>query len=133
MTKKKEAAYYFRMSAYQDRLLDYIESHPDFIEPESRKKEMINNFIKPGLQDLCVSRPSFTWGIPVTFDDKHVVYVWLDALTNYITALGFDVDEKGELYSKYWPADVHILGKDITRFHTIYWPIFLMAMNDPLP
>ena len=133
MTKKKEEAYYFRMSAYQDRLLEYIESHPDFIEPESRKKEMINNFIKPGLQDLCVSRTSFTWGIPVTFDDKHVVYVWLDALTNYITALGFDVDEKGELYSKYWPADVHIIGKDITRFHTIYWPIFLMAMNEPLP
>ena len=133
MTKKKEEAYYFRMSAYQDRLLDYIESHPDFIEPESRKKEMINNFIKPGLQDLCVSRTSFTWGIPVTFDEKHVVYVWLDALTNYITALGYDVDEKGELYSKYWPADVHIIGKDITRFHTIYWPIFLMAMNEPLP
>ena len=133
MTKKKEEAYYFRMSAYQDRLLDYIESHPDFIEPESRKKEMINNFIKPGLQDLCVSRTSFTWGIPVTFDEKHVVYVWLDALTNYITALGFDVDEKGELYTKYWPADVHIIGKDITRFHTIYWPIFLMALGEPLP
>ena len=133
MTRRKEEAYYFRMSAYQDRLLDYIESHPDFIEPESRKKEMINNFIKPGLQDLCVSRTSFTWGIPVTFDEKHVVYVWLDALTNYITALGFDVDEKGELYSKYWPADVHIIGKDITRFHTIYWPIFLMALGEPLP
>ncbi|MBO5649536.1 MAG: methionine--tRNA ligase, partial [Clostridia bacterium] len=133
MTKKKEEAYYFRMSAYQDRLLDYIESHPDFIEPESRKKEMINNFIKPGLQDLCVSRTSFTWGIPVTFDEKHVVYVWLDALTNYITALGFDVDEKGELYSKYWPADVHMIGKDITRFHTIYWPIFLMALGEELP
>ncbi|MBP3918857.1 MAG: methionine--tRNA ligase [Clostridia bacterium] len=133
MTRKKEEAYYFRMHAYQDRLLAYIESHPDFIEPESRKKEMINNFIKPGLQDLCVSRTSFKWGIPVTFDDKHVVYVWLDALTNYITALGYDVDEKGALYQKYWPADVHMIGKDITRFHTIYWPIFLMAMGEPLP
>ncbi len=133
MSRKKEEAYYFKMSAYQDRLLDYIESHPGFIEPESRKKEMINNFIKPGLQDLCVSRTSFTWGIPVTFDEKHVVYVWLDALTNYITAIGYDVDEKGELYTKYWPADVHIIGKDITRFHTIYWPIFLMALGEPLP
>ena len=133
MEKKKEEAYFFRMSAYQDRLLDYIESHPGFIEPEARKKEMINNFIKPGLQDLCVSRTSFTWGIPVTFDDKHVVYVWLDALTNYITALGYDVDDKGELYKKYWPADVHMIGKDIMRFHSIYWPIFLMALGEPLP
>ncbi len=133
MTRKKEEAYYFKMSAYQDRLLQYIEEHPEFIEPESRKKEMINNFIKPGLQDLCVSRTSFTWGIPVTFDEKHVVYVWLDALTNYITALGYDIDEKGELYTKYWPADVHMIGKDITRFHTIYWPIFLMALGEPLP
>ncbi len=133
MSKKSEEAYYFRMSAYQDKLLDYIESHPEFIEPESRKKEMINNFIKPGLQDLCVSRTSFTWGIPVTFDEKHVVYVWLDALTNYITGLGYDVDEKGELYSKYWPADVHMIGKDIMRFHSIYWPIFLMALGEPLP
>ncbi len=133
MHKKKEEAYFFRMSAYQDRLLEYIESHPDFIEPESRKKEMINNFIKPGLQDLCVSRTSFTWGIPVTFDDKHVVYVWLDALSNYITALGYSVNEKGELYSKYWPADVHVIGKDIMRFHSIYWPIFLMALGEPLP
>lgn len=133
MQKKKEETYFFRMSAYQDRLLDYIESHPDMIVPESRKKEMINNFIKPGLQDLCVSRTSFTWGIPVTFDEKHVVYVWLDALTNYITALDYDVDEKGELYSRYWPADVQVIGKDITRFHTIYWPIFLMALGEPLP
>ncbi len=133
MQKKKEEAYFFRMSAYQDRLLAYIEEHPTFIEPESRKKEMINNFIKPGLQDLCVSRTSFTWGIPVTFDEKHVVYVWLDALSNYITALGYDVDEKGELYTKYWPADCHVIGKDIMRFHSIYWPIFLMALQEPLP
>ncbi len=133
MQKKKEETYFFRMSAYQDRLLDYIESHPDMIVPESRKKEMINNFIKPGLHDLCISRTSFKWGIPITFDEKHVIYVWLDALTNYITALDYGVNEKGELYSKYWPADVQVIGKDITRFHTIYWPIFLMALGEPLP
>ncbi|MBQ7160907.1 MAG: methionine--tRNA ligase, partial [Clostridia bacterium] len=124
---------FFRMSAYADRLMKYIEDHPEFIEPESRKKEMVNNFLKAGLQDLCVSRTSFKWGIPVTFDDKHVIYVWIDALSNYITALGYDVDEKGELYGKYWPADVHIIGKDILRFHTIYWPIILMALGEPLP
>lgn len=131
--RASEEAYFFRMSKYADRLLEYIESHPGFIEPESRQKEMINNFIKPGLQDLCVSRSSFTWGIPVEFDSRHVTYVWLDALSNYITALGYDVGEKGELYSKYWPADVHVIGKDIMRFHTIYWPIFLMALGEPLP
>ena len=131
--KTKEEAYFFRMSAYADRLMKYIEDHPEFIEPESRKKEMVNNFLKAGLQDLCVSRTSFKWGIPVTFDDKHVIYVWIDALSNYITALGYDVDEKGELYGKYWPADVHIIGKDILRFHTIYWPIILMALGEPLP
>ena len=129
----KEEAYFFRMSKYQDRLMKYIEDHPDFIVPESRKKEMINNFLKPGLQDLCVSRTSFKWGIPVDFDDKHVIYVWLDALTNYITALGYDPDNIGENYKKYWPADVHVIGKDILRFHTIYWPIFLMALDLPLP
>ncbi|MBO4229252.1 MAG: methionine--tRNA ligase [Clostridia bacterium] len=133
MQRKKEEAYFFRMSAYQDRLLEYIETHPGFIEPEARKKEMINNFIKPGLQDLCVSRTSFQWGIPVTFDEKHVVYVWVDALSNYITALGYDVDGSGDLYKKYWPADVHVIGKDIMRFHSIYWPIFLMALGEPLP
>ncbi len=131
--KTKEEAYFLRMSKYADRLIDYIESHPEFIEPEARKKEMINNFLKPGLQDLCVSRTSFKWGIPVDFDDRHVIYVWIDALSNYITALGYDVDEKGELYSKYWPADVHIIGKDIVRFHSIYWPIILMALGEPLP
>ena len=129
----KEEAYFFRMSKYQDRLIKHIEEHPDFIVPESRKKEMINNFLKPGLQDLCVSRTSFKWGIPVDFDDKHVIYVWLDALTNYITALGYDPDHIGENYKKYWPADVHVIGKDILRFHTIYWPIFLMALDLPLP
>ncbi len=129
----KEEAYFFRMSKYQDRLMKHIEENPDFIVPESRKKEMINNFLKPGLQDLCVSRTSFKWGIPVDFDDKHVVYVWLDALTNYITALGYDPDHIGENYKKYWPADVHVIGKDILRFHTIYWPIFLMALDLPLP
>jgi len=129
----KEEAYKFNMSKYADRLMKHIEENPGFIEPESRQKEMVNNFLKPGLQDLCVSRTSFKWGIPVDFDDKHVVYVWLDALTNYITALGYDVDEQGELYSKYWPADVHIIGKDIMRFHTIYWPIFLMSLDIPLP
>lgn len=131
--KTKEEAYFFKMSKYQDRLMQYIEEHPDFIQPESRKKEMVNNFLKPGLQDLCVSRTSFTWGIPVEFDPKHVVYVWIDALSNYITALGYSPDNKGELYNKYWPADVHIIGKDILRFHTIYWPIMLMALGEPLP
>ena len=113
--------------------MKYIEENPDFIQPESRKKEMVNNFLKPGLQDLCVSRTSFTWGVPVEFDPKHVVYVWIDALSNYITALGYNPDNKGELYNKYWPADVHIIGKDILRFHTIYWPIMLMALGEPLP
>ena len=130
----KEEAYFFKMSKYQDRLMKHIEEHPDFIVPESRKKEMVNNFLKPGLQDLCVSRTSFKWGIPVTFDDKHVIYVWIDALSNYITALGYDPDgNSGELYKKYWPADVHIIGKDILRFHTIYWPIILIALGEPLP
>ncbi|MCR4719256.1 MAG: methionine--tRNA ligase [Firmicutes bacterium] len=131
--RTKEEAYFFKMSKYQDRLIKYIEENPDFIQPESRKKEMINNFLKPGLQDLCVSRTSFNWGIPVDFDDKHVVYVWIDALSNYITALGYSPDNKGELYKKYWPCDVHIIGKDILRFHTIYWPIMLMALGEPLP
>ncbi len=131
--KTKEEAYFFKMSKYQDKLMEYIEAHPEFIQPESRKKEMVNNFLKPGLQDLCVSRTSFTWGIPVEFDPGHVIYVWIDALSNYITALGYTPDEKGELYKKYWPADVHIIGKDILRFHTIYWPIMLMALGEPLP
>lgn len=131
--KENEEAYFFRMSKYQDRLMKHIEENPEFIQPESRKKEMINNFLKPGLQDLCVSRTSFDWGIPVTFDEKHVIYVWIDALTNYINALGYTPEEKGELYKKYWPADVHIIGKDILRFHTIYWPIILMALGEPLP
>ncbi|MBR6729001.1 MAG: methionine--tRNA ligase, partial [Clostridia bacterium] len=131
--KTKEEAYFFKMSKYQDKLMEYIETHPEFIQPESRKKEMVNNFLKPGLQDLCVSRTSFDWGIPVTFDDKHVIYVWIDALSNYITALGYAPDEQGELYKKYWPCDVHIIGKDILRFHTIYWPIMLMALGEPLP
>ncbi len=131
--KTKEEAYFFKMSKYQDRLMEYIETHPEFIQPESRKNEMVNNFLKPGLQDLCVSRTSFTWGIPVEFDPKHVIYVWIDALSNYITALGYTPDEKGELYNKYWPADVHVIGKDILRFHTIYWPIMLMALGEPLP
>ena len=128
-----EEAYFFKMSKYQERLEKHIEENPEFIQPESRKREMINNFIKPGIQDLCVSRTSISWGIPVSFDDKHTVYVWLDALTNYINALGYTPDKKGELYEKYWPADVHIIGKDILRFHTIYWPIFLMALGEPLP
>ena len=128
-----EEAYFFKMSKYQKALEKHIEENPDFIQPESRKKEMINNFIKPGIQDLCVSRTSISWGIPVSFDEKHTVYVWLDALTNYINALDYTPDEKGELYNKYWPADVHIIGKDILRFHTIYWPIFLMALGEPLP
>ncbi|MBO5409424.1 MAG: methionine--tRNA ligase [Clostridia bacterium] len=128
----KEEAYFFKMSKYQDKLMEYIETHPDFIQPESRKKEMVNNFLKPGLQDLCVSRTSFKWGIPVEFDPNHVIYVWIDALTNYITALGYG-QEDDTLYQKYWPADVHIIGKDILRFHTIYWPIMLMALGQPLP
>ena len=130
---KSEEAYFFRLSKYQDKLIEYIESHPDFIKPESRKNEMINNFIKPGLQDLCVSRTSFNWGIPVDFDPKHVVYVWLDALTNYITNIGYDPDGSSEMFSKYWPADLHLIGKDIIRFHTIYWPCFLMSLDLPLP
>ena len=130
----KEEAYFFKLSKYQDRLMKHIEQNPDFIQPESRKNEMINNFIKPGLQDLCVSRTSFKWGIPVDFDDKHVIYVWIDALSNYITGLGYDVDgNNDELYKKYWPADLHLIGKDILRFHTIYWPIMLMALGVPLP
>lgn len=137
VSQAKEEAYFFRMSKYADRLIKHIEDNPEFIEPESRKKEMLNNFLKAGLQDLCVSRTSFKWGIPVDFDPKHVVYVWLDALTNYITALGYDPDksfeEQSEKFKKYWPADVHIIGKDILRFHTIYWPIFLMALELPLP
>ena len=128
----KEEAYFFRMSKYADRLMEYIESHPEFIQPESRKNEMVNNFLKPGLQDLCVSRTSFNWGVPVTFDEKHVVYVWIDALSNYISALGYG-SENDELYKKYWPADVHLIGKDILRFHTIYWPIMLMALGEELP
>ena len=131
--KTKEEAYFFRMSKYQDRLMEHIEKNPDFIVPESRKREMVNNFLKPGLQDLCVSRTSFKWGIPVDFDDKHVIYVWIDALSNYITALGYEPDKKTELYNKNWPADVHIIGKDILRFHTIYWPIILMALGEELP
>ena len=133
VNKTKEEAYFFRMSKYQDRLIKYIEDHPDFIQPESRKKEMLNNFLKVGLQDLCVSRSSFTWGVPVEFDPGHVIYVWIDALSNYITALGYTPESQGELYKKYWPADVHIIGKDILRFHTIYWPIMLMALGEPLP
>ncbi len=129
----KEEAYFLRLSKYQKQLEEYIESHPDFIYPESRKKEMLNNFIKPGLQDLCVSRTSFKWGIPVDFDDKHVVYVWIDALSNYITSIGYDPDGSSEQYKKLWPADAHIIGKDIVRFHTIYWPIMLMALGEPLP
>ena len=129
-----EEAYFFRMSKYADRLIQYIEDHPEFIQPESRKNEMLNNFLRPGLQDLCVSRTSFKWGIPVDFDPNHVVYVWIDALSNYITGLGYDCDgNHGELYKKYWPADLHLIGKDIIRFHTIYWPIMLMALNEPLP
>ncbi len=130
---KSEEAYFFRLSKYQDSLMNYIESHPDFIKPESRKNEMINNFIRPGLQDLCVSRTSFDWGIPVDFDPKHVVYVWLDALTNYITNIGYDPDGSSEEFQKYWPADLHLIGKDIIRFHTIYWPCFLMSLDLPLP
>lgn len=132
--KATEEAYFFNLQKYAPRLIEHIETHPEFIQPESRKNEMINNFLKPGLQDLCVSRTSFKWGIPVDFDPNHVVYVWIDALSNYITSLGFDVDgNHGENYKKYWPADVHIIGKDILRFHTIYWPIMLMALGEPLP
>ena len=133
--KAKEEAYFFRMSKYADRLMEHFDTHPDFLQPESRKKEMINNFLKPGLQDLCVSRTSFKWGIPVEFDPNHVIYVWLDALTNYITALGYDPEniDQPELYKKNWPVDVHIIGKDIVRFHSIYWPIFLMSLDLPLP
>lgn len=132
--EEKEDAYFFKMKKYAPKLIDYINSHPDFIQPESRKNEMMNNFLLPGLQDLCVSRSSFTWGIPVDFAPGHVVYVWLDALTNYITGLGYDADgNSSELYKKYWPADLHLIGKDIIRFHTIYWPIFLMALGEPLP
>ena len=137
VSQAREEAYFFKMSRYVDRLIKHIEDNPEFIEPESRKKEMVNNFLKAGLQDLCVSRTSFKWGIPVEFDERHVVYVWLDALTNYITALGYDPDktyeEQCEKFKKYWPCDVHIIGKDILRFHTIYWPIFLMALDLPLP
>jgi methionyl-tRNA synthetase len=130
----KEEAYFFKLSKYQDRLIKHIEQNPDFIQPESRKNEMVNNFLKPGLQDLCVSRTSFKWGIPVDFDDKHVVYVWVDALSNYITGLGYDVDGHSDPnFNKYWPADLHLIGKDILRFHTIYWPIMLMALDLPLP
>ncbi|HHZ05968.1 MAG TPA: methionine--tRNA ligase [Clostridiales bacterium] len=131
--KAKEEAYFLKLSKYQDRLVKFIEDNPDFIYPETRKKEMVNNFIKPGLQDLCVSRTSFKWGVPVDFDPNHVVYVWIDALSNYITALGYDPDGSSDKYKKYWPADAHIIGKDILRFHTIYWPIMLMALGEPLP
>ena len=130
--KAKEEAYFFKMSKYADRLIEYIKSN-DFIVPESRKNEMLNNFLLPGLKDLCVSRTSFTWGIPVNFDEKHVVYVWLDALSNYITGIGYDTESQTETFNKYWPADLHVIGKDIVRFHTIYWPIFLMALDLPLP
>lgn len=130
--KSKEEAYFFKMSKYADKLMKHIEEHPEFIQPESRKNEMVNNFLKPGLQDLCVSRTSFNWGVPVTFDEGHVVYVWIDALSNYITALGYG-SEDTELYKKFWPADVHLIGKDILRFHTIYWPIMLMALGEELP
>ena len=130
----QEEAYFFKMSKYADRLIEHINTHPNFIQPESRKNEMMNNFLLPGLQDLCVSRTSFKWGVPVDFDDRHVVYVWIDALSNYITGLGYDVDgNNDELFNKYWPASLHLIGKDILRFHTIYWPIMLMALDVPLP
>lgn len=131
--EKTEEAYFFKLSKYQNQLMDYIESHPDFIQPEARKNEMVNNFLKPGLQDLCVSRTSFDWGIPVDFDAKHVVYVWLDALTNYITNIGYDPDGSSDEFSKWWPCDLHLIGKDIIRFHTLYWPCFLMSLDLPLP
>ena len=134
VTPAKEEAYFFRMSKYADRLIEHINTHPEFIQPESRKNEMMNNFLLPGLQDLCVSRTSFKWGIPVDFDPDHVVYVWIDALSNYITGLGFDLDGNSDpMFEKYWPADLHLIGKDILRFHTIYWPIMLMALDLPLP
>ncbi len=134
VTPAKEEAYFFKMSKYADRLMKHIEDHPEFIQPESRKNEMINNFLKPGLQDLCVSRSTFSWGVPVDFDPKHVIYVWIDALSNYITGLGFDLDGNSDpMFEKYWPADVHLIGKDILRFHTIYWPCMLMALDIPLP
>ena len=133
VTKAEEEAYFLKLDKYAKRLEEYIESHPEFIEPVSRKNEIVNNFIKPGLQDLCVSRTSFKWGVPVTFDDNHVIYVWIDALSNYITFLGYDLDTQSEEFKKYWPADVHLIGKDILRFHTIYWPIMLMALDLPLP
>ena len=129
----EEEAYFFKLSKYQKKLEKYIEDNPDFIQPESRKNEMLNNFIKPGIQDLCVTRTSFNWGIPVSFDPKHVVYVWLDALTNYITNIGYDVDNQSETFKKYWPADLHLIGKDIMRFHSIYWPCFLWSLDLPLP
>ena len=132
-TDAKEEAYFLKLSKYQDKLVEYYESTPDFFQPGSRKTEMVNNFIKPGLADLCVSRTSFKWGIPVEFDDKHVIYVWLDALTNYITGIGYNPDGSSELFDKYWPADLHVIGKDIVRFHSIYWPIILMALDLPLP
>ena len=134
VTPAKEEAYFFKMSKYADRLIEHINTHPEFIQPVSRKNEMMNNFLLPGLQDLCVSRTSFSWGIPVSFDPKHVTYVWLDALTNYITGIGYDCDgNSSELFDSNWPADLHLIGKDIIRFHTIYWPIFLMALDLPLP
>jgi len=129
----EEEAYFFRMTKYAQRLIDHINTHPEFIQPVSRKNEMMNNFLLPGLQDLCVSRTSFKWGIPVDFDPGHVVYVWLDALSNYITGIGYDTEHPSEAYKKWWPADLHLIGKDIIRFHTIYWPIFLMALGEPLP
>ena len=131
--KKSEEAYFFKLSKYAEKLEKYINEHPEFIEPESRKNEMINNFIKPGLQDLCVSRTAFDWGVKVDFNDKHVVYVWIDALSNYITNIGYDLDNQSEEFKKWWPADLHLIGKDIIRFHTIYWPIILMALDLPLP
>ncbi|NLF36383.1 MAG: methionine--tRNA ligase, partial [Clostridiaceae bacterium] len=132
--KAKEEAYFFKLSKYQNKLMEYIEKNPEFIQPESRKNEMINNFLKPGLQDLCVSRTSFEWGIKVPFDPKHIVYVWIDALSNYITGVGYDADgNNSDTFKKYWPCDVHVIGKDIVRFHTIYWPIMLMALDIPLP
>ena len=133
VTDSKEEAYFLKLSKYQDKLMEYYEQNPEFIKPESRKNEMINNFLKPGLSDLCVSRSSFKWGVPVPFDEKHVIYVWIDALSNYITGIGYDTDGSSELYNKLWPADLHVIGKDIVRFHTIYWPIILMALGLPLP
>lgn len=133
VTNESEEAYFFKLSNYSAKLIKYIENHPDFIQPESRKNEMLNNFLRPGLQDLCVSRSSFDWGIPVSFDNKHVIYVWIDALSNYITFLGYDPDGMSDKFNKYWPCDIHLIGKDILRFHTIYWPILLMALDLPMP